>query len=42
MGEAGTPVDPVDSVRDYMVTELKEKGNGVMVSAPKEEGKGTQ
>jgi hypothetical protein len=41
-GEAGASIDSVGSVRVYVVTELKETGNGVMVSASKEEGKGTQ
>jgi hypothetical protein len=41
-GEVGAYVDPLGSVRVYVVTELKEPGNGVMVSASKEEGKGTQ
>jgi hypothetical protein len=40
-GEAGASIDSVGSLR-VDVTELKETGNGVMVSAPKEEGKGTQ
>jgi hypothetical protein len=36
-GEAGASIDPLGSFRVYMVAELKEPGNGVMVSASKEE-----
>jgi hypothetical protein len=32
-GEAGASIDPIGSVRVYVVTELKEPGNGIMVSA---------
>jgi hypothetical protein len=41
-GEAGVSVDPLGSVRIYVVTELKEPGKGVMVSASKEERKVAQ
>jgi hypothetical protein len=40
-GEAGASVDPGDSDRVHVVTELKEAGNGVMVPASEEERKGT-
>jgi hypothetical protein len=40
--KVGASIDSVGSVRVYVVTELKESGNGVMVPASKEEGKGTQ
>jgi hypothetical protein len=40
--EAGVSIDSVGSVRIYVVTELKEPGNGVMVSASKEERKVAQ
>jgi hypothetical protein len=41
-GEAGASIDPVGSVRVYVMTELKEPGNAVMIPASKEERKGTQ
>jgi hypothetical protein len=41
-GEAGASIDSVGNVRVYVVTELKEPGNVVMVSASKEEVKGAQ
>jgi hypothetical protein len=41
-GEAGASIDSVGSVRVDVVTELKETGNGVMVSACRKEWKGTQ
>jgi hypothetical protein len=41
-GESGASIDSVGSVRVDVVTELKEPGNSVMVSASKEERKGTQ
>jgi hypothetical protein len=41
-GEAGASIDSVGSLRVDVVTKLKEMGNGVMVSASKEEGRGTQ
>jgi hypothetical protein len=41
-GEAVASIDSVGIVRVDVVTELKESGNGVMVPASKEEGKGTQ
>jgi hypothetical protein len=40
--EASTSVDPLGSVRVYMVLELKETRDGAMVPASKKEGKGTQ
>jgi hypothetical protein len=40
--EARACIDPLGSVRVYVVTELKEPGNGVTVPAFKEERKGTQ
>jgi hypothetical protein len=41
-GEAGVSVDPIGSIRVYVVTDLKKVGNGVMVPASKEDRKGTQ
>jgi hypothetical protein len=41
-GEAGASAYPVGSIQVYVVTELKETGNGVMVLASNEERKGTQ
>jgi hypothetical protein len=32
-GEAGVSVDPVSSIRLYVVSEMKETGGGVMVPA---------
>jgi hypothetical protein len=37
VGVAGSGVEPIGSVRVYVVTELKEPGNGVMVPTSKEE-----
>jgi hypothetical protein len=41
-GEAGASVDPVGSVRVYVVSELKETGDGVTIPASKEEKKVVQ
>jgi hypothetical protein len=41
-GEAAASIDSVGSLRVDVVTELKETGSGVMVSASKWEGKVTQ
>jgi hypothetical protein len=40
--EARASIDPVGSVRVYMVLELKETRDGVLISASKNEGKGTE
>jgi hypothetical protein len=40
--EAGMPVDPLGSLRTYVVLELKEARNGVMVPAPEKEGQGAE
>jgi hypothetical protein len=41
-GEAGVSVDLVGSGRLYVVLELEKSRDGVMVSTPEEEGKGTK
>jgi hypothetical protein len=40
--EASASVDPLGSVRVYMVLELKEMRDGTMVPVSKKVGKGTQ
>jgi hypothetical protein len=40
--EASASVDPVGSVRVYVVFELKETRDGALIPASKKEGKGAQ